>query len=485
MKSIVVEAILFAVASALTCNAQLTFTEYPGPATPIFEGGYTMVSLTAGPDGNLWFTENYAFGVPTSIGRITPGGTTTYFTIPGGSSEGGITTGPDGNLWFTEYRANRIGRLTTSGTFTEFVIPGFAFPGDICAGPDGNLWFTVSFGTAEVGRITPAGVITIFPTSGFASRIAAGADGNLWFTIPGGDKIARITPAGVITEFLLTPGADPTGIVLGPDGNIWFTEAVAGKIGKITPAGVITLFSLPPGSNPTFIAVGPDNNLWFTDDVSNQLGRITPTGAITLFPVPTPSRGAGIATGPDGNLWFIEANANRIVKTSIFQIPGSVLVGYAVNLNVNDSILNLTSSGKTNLCANIYVFAPDEQLVSCCSCTVTPSGLMSLSARQDLVSNTLTPAIESTVAVKIVSTSGGACDPAALPTLTAELSAWIANTHAAPGGGYATTEVPLIHATPGNEILRLTQMCGLIRSNGSGYGICASCRSGALGGQKR
>ena len=81
--------------------AQVTFTEFAGPATPTFEAGSALVDISRGPDGNLWFTEGYAFGVPTQIGRITPSGVLTLFTVPGGSSEGGITTGPDGHLWFT------------------------------------------------------------------------------------------------------------------------------------------------------------------------------------------------------------------------------------------------------------------------------------------------------------------------------------------------------------------------------------------------
>src|SRR5438552_18437025 len=54
----------------------------------------------------------------------------------------GITAGPDGNIWFTEY-ANKIGRITVGGSITEFPIPTpSSFPPGITAGPDGNLWFT-------------------------------------------------------------------------------------------------------------------------------------------------------------------------------------------------------------------------------------------------------------------------------------------------------------------------------------------------------
>ncbi len=45
------------------------------------------------------------------------------------------------------------------------------------------MWFTLTTMQA-VGRITPAGVVTIF-TAGISAgtyAITAGADGNLWFT---------------------------------------------------------------------------------------------------------------------------------------------------------------------------------------------------------------------------------------------------------------------------------------------------------------
>ena len=115
-----------------------------------FSAGTTPLAITAGADGNLWFTEKFG----SSIGRITPSGVLTEFSVPGGRFPDGITAGPYGNLWFTERSANKIGRITPAGVITEFSagMSGLAWPDFITAGPDGNLWFTT--GAGRIGRIT-------------------------------------------------------------------------------------------------------------------------------------------------------------------------------------------------------------------------------------------------------------------------------------------------------------------------------------------
>ena len=257
----------------------------------------------------------------------TPSGTISEFELPSMNAVPGlITAGADGNLWFTEVKANKIAHITsggsitqTSGNVTEFPIPtANSGPVDITAGHDGNFWFT-EFDSGKIGRITPAGAITEFPLPAANSKpdgITAGPDGNLWFTESQGNKIGRITPGGSITEFPL-PTTDSwpiIGITAGPDGNLWFTEFDGDRIGRITPAGTITEFPLPTINNkPDGIIAGPDGNLWFTEVVGDRIGRITPDGRITEFPLPTANSGpVGIVVGPDDNLWFSETQANSI-----------------------------------------------------------------------------------------------------------------------------------------------------------------------------
>src|ERR1700680_703957 len=78
-------------------------------------------------------------------------------------------------------------------------------------------------------------------------------------------------------------------------------------------------------------------------------------------------------------------------------VPRAVQMDYTSNLNIGDSVINVSNSGPNtvtgaagNICANLYVFAPDEQPIACCSCLVTPNGLDSLSVQNDLIKNTLT-----------------------------------------------------------------------------------------------
>jgi virginiamycin B lyase len=294
-----------------------TITEFPIPLSTRVSG---PESIVRGPDGNLWFTQAGGMG-EYKIGRITPREVITEIPLPAGGAPQSITSGPDGNLWFLE-NVNQIGRITPGGVVTLFPVAGAGSgPDSITSGPDGNLWFTGIYGN-QIGRITPDGVVTEFPVpimpgAGGPEAITSGPDGNLWFTEHGATDIGRITPGG---SAILFP--DPTAqgslasIASGPDGNLWFTEWGASQIGQITPAGAVTEFPMPDESVPRFITSGTDGNLWFTDSTPaglGQIGQITPGGLVLQCPLPTATGNPyGITSGPDGVMWFTEYDADKI-----------------------------------------------------------------------------------------------------------------------------------------------------------------------------
>lgn len=190
-------------------------------------------------------------------------------------------------------------------------------------------------------------------------------------------------------------------------------------------------------------------------------------------------------------------------------LDGSFQVRYAANLPVGESFINITNTGANgapllgpgfgpqvgNICVNVYTFSPDEQMISCCSCLVTPNGLVNLGVNRDLTSKTLTGVIPSSVVIKLLATlagtdgTGTSCDGTAARvrflTRVNGMLAWGTTNHVNPSGVYSVTETPFSPATlstgENSELASLGGRCASMMGNGSGYGICKSCQVGALG----
>ena len=271
-------------------------------------------NIVAGPDGNLWFTENRA----QKIGRITTSGQITEFTLTSGNSPVGITVGPDGALWFAE--TSKIGRITTTGQITEFPLPTSNVAVGITKGPDGALWYT---GNRGIGRMTTSGSVTTYPypvnpSSSPGGDIVTAADGNLWFTA---QQLGKVTPAGVATAInTSTWQFQPGAIAVGPDGALWVTAG--DRIARVTTSGTVTSFAAPTfllgGSHG--ITGGPDGSLWFTYSAasSNFIGQLTTNGIFNTVPLPTLSDYPWtITTGPDGALWLTEMGSNKIARVQV------------------------------------------------------------------------------------------------------------------------------------------------------------------------
>lgn len=184
-------------------------------------------------------------------------------------------------------------------------------------------------------------------------------------------------------------------------------------------------------------------------------------------------------------------------------------IHYASNLNVGDSYIDITNSGAStnlalcgsndanclaepvtsslNLCANVYTFDPQEELISCCACSITPNALQSLSVQGSLISNPLTPAIPTAVVTKIVATIPitGSCNAGVVGIPAHGLLAWGTSLHqntstATPS--YSVTETPFSQAALTlAEYAHVVSFCGFIQADGTGFGICKGCAAGGLG----
>jgi streptogramin lyase len=232
--------------------------------------GGVPATIAAGPDGNLWFTDtacdSSVHGGACAIGEINPSThAISEFTtgLPAQSEPDAITAGPDGNMWFTDYASPLQGHTSaiaeinpSTHTITAFTtgLNPYSVPEGIVTGPDGNLWFTDTgcdnHGTCAIGEINPSThAISEFSTGlnslSDPDAIAAGSDGNLWFTDTGCNvygktcAIGEINPSThAISEFSTGLNAQnlPSGIAAGPDGNLWITLSTP-AIGMITLGG--------------------------------------------------------------------------------------------------------------------------------------------------------------------------------------------------------------------------------------------------------
>jgi hypothetical protein len=168
-------------------------------------------------------------------------------------------------------------------------------------------------------------------------------------------------------------------------------------------------------------------------------------------------------------------------------------VNYFANRNNTagfDQAVNITNPGvqgsplsanEGELCANIYVFAADQQMTECCSCPITADGLLTLSLNSNLTGNPMTSVSPSSGMIKLVSSSGtgGACDPTALSAVTGssnvepDLRAWESHLVQTTPGTLFTTETSFAPAPLGaDEAAFLPYTCRFVQYLGSGKGVC-------------
>jgi len=132
--------------------------------------------------------------------------------------------------------------------------------------------------------------------------------------------------------------------------------------------------------------------------------------------------------------------------TITFTYIASGLVKYTANLNIGESYIDITNTGANgaalqgpgfgaqfgNICVNVYAFDPSEELISCCSCLVTPDQTVDLGVTRDLTSKTLTGVVPASVTVKLVPTlaggdgTGSSCTNSAATVTTTALAIGVA-----------------------------------------------------------
>lgn len=412
------------------------------------------------------------------------------FTVPGGTLTGVALT------YSADYQFGSGGTNTVAVTFAP-------------AGPGGVTWTPASQTLQPTGGVSSGGA-----PSGGASATAGVSNAN--FAAP-----FNVNVSSAIVQGTVATSAGAVSIVYTydpPPALNLVCPASTGTVGVPYSSGLIATGGVPgytysiiggalPPGNPAFslnpatglitgtpTTAGPFNfTAQVVDSVGGVAGTQTANCTITIADIPPPPPPSNGCPASAATLTY-PSNGNGLP-------PNAFLVRYAANLNIVDSLINVTNSGYHgappfgpgigppigNICVNVYAFSADEQMVSCCSCLVTPNALVSLSVKSDIVANTLTGLVPNSVAIKLVASLPGTNE------LAGGMHAWGTTGHVpgpfpVPGAPapFAITETPFIPATLSpQELTSMTNRCTAIIGNGSSYGVCAGCRLGGLGAVKQ
>ena len=156
--------------------------------------------------------------------------------------------------------------------------------------------------------------------------------------------------------------------------------------------------------------------------------------------------------------------------------------------------LRLANDGDANqaLWADIYVFDNSQELQDCCSCPITPDGIISEDVNSELLYRPVTGFVNHFGLIKIISSSTG--PDATYPTPTPGIRGWEThvqalgqfasaplfgtdsvslNNYAIPQGPFAVTETQVQDANlSANEQATLATLCKYALILGSGRGVC-------------
>ncbi len=379
------------VAALLACGLPSANT-----AAPLGEVAYSTLphatsNLVSGPDGNLWFIDT----TNDRLGRITPGGSVTYISMPSaGPGLTGLTVGADGNLWTIEDALHQLARVTPEGQVDEgMLVPtnNGTFLG-LVSGPDGNLWA----GSTALGqdnsfiRISPFtrnGQYVVLPAGGPITHMTSGPGDSIYYSENTGTRVHRLQVDG--TDSVVPGSVQAGGIAAGPDGRVWFTElsppgtALVHAFNPATSVGTIT--ATESGTGAQAITAGADGAMWYSQysATPRSIARQPMSGGATAYSSGLPAVGAinSMTPAADGSTWFaggtigdpsqsvIGRIGTGIDRVAVATVSGSGTAGQAHSCAV---AIEATGTGSES--ARRYAWLVDGQPVAgATAASYTPS----------------------------------------------------------------------------------------------------------------
>jgi len=190
--------------------------------------------------------------------------------------------------------------------------------------------------------------------------------------------------------------------------------------------------------------------------------RILPVLAIALVVVAVSGVACAQTSNDDGPF-----NINYYSNNTTAGAPaGTLRIGYD----------GASGAPGVTLCANIYVYAADQQLAECCSCPVSSNGLIEENIKTNLLGNSLTRVTPNQGLIKVIATlDNGVCDADGLATTNFAdgLTAWTTHVENKVGTAFPVSVTQNSPSTlSAGELATLDTDCLFAERLGSGAGIC-------------
>ncbi len=149
-------------------------------------------------------------------------------------------------------------------------------------------------------------------------------------------------------------------------------------------------------------------------------------------------------------------------------------------INVGTLGTPMTSPGLGDICANVYVFDANQELLACCAARLTPNELASARVHSDLTNNTVTTIVPASGVIKIVLAPlpGSSCVPTTIGSPADAGLGVVFGTHLQREGGTGNNALYVTETQKSPSTLSAAEAgflqlgCSFAQYIGSGQGTC-------------
>jgi serine/threonine protein kinase, bacterial len=224
---------------------------------------------------------------------------------------------------------------------------------------------TTVAGSGAFGHADGSGMSASFiqPTG-----LTVDGQGNIYVADRGNNSIRKITPAGVVSTFVSTGFNSPTGITMDGFGNLFVTDQGDNLILGITTAGVVSIIAGTgfPGDNddltatkssfngPTGITTDGSGNLFIADTQNNSVRKIVNGPTVSTLANTGSALPYGLAVDSQGNLFITDGGTNKIIKYGLTATTSTTFAGSGSSGNADGTGTSASFNNPQGIAIDAY-----------------------------------------------------------------------------------------------------------------------------------